>query len=45
MNQLLEILQERPIIIAILLSWPILLYVSKVITQKILFKYELKNKK
>ena len=40
MNQLIEILYERPIIIAILLFWPLLLWILKVISQKVLFKYE-----
>lgn len=45
MNQLIEILQERPIIVAVLLFWPIFLLVAKIVTQKIYFRYELKNKK
>jgi len=43
MNQLIEILSERPIIIAILLFWPLLLWILKVISQKVLFKYESKK--
>jgi len=43
MNQLIEILQERPIILAILIFWPIFLFVAKVIAQKVLFKYESKK--
>jgi hypothetical protein len=45
MNQLIEILKEKPIIIAILISWPIFLLVAKVVTQKVIVMYELKNKK
>ncbi len=43
MKQLIEILTERPIIIAVLLFWPFLLWFLKVVSQKVLFKYE--NKK
>jgi len=43
MNQLIEILSERPIIIAILLFWPFLLWILKVVSQKVLFKYEAKK--
>ncbi len=42
MSQLIEILSARPEIILILLFWPFLLWFLKVITQKILFKYESK---
>ncbi len=42
MSQLIEILSTRPEIILILLFWPFLLWFLKVITQKILFKYESK---
>ena len=42
MNQLIEILQERPVIIAVLLLWPVFLWIAKVISQKVLFKYEKK---
>ena len=40
MQQLIEILSKRPIIIAILLFWPMFLWVAKVICQKVLFKYQ-----
>ena len=40
MNQLIEILTERPVIIAVLLLWPAFLYFAKFISQKVLFKYE-----
>jgi len=40
MSQLIEILSDRPIIIAILLFWPIFLWISKCISQKVLFKYQ-----
>jgi len=40
MNQLIEILSTRPEIIFILLSWPVFLWVAKVISQKVLLKYE-----
>jgi hypothetical protein len=43
MNQLIEILKERPIILAILISWPLFLWVAKIIAQKVLFKYERKK--
>ena len=43
MNQLIEISQERPVIIAILISWPIFLFVAKIVSQKVLFKYEAKK--
>jgi hypothetical protein len=43
MNQLIEILQERPIILAILIFWPLFLWAAKIIVQKVLFKYEEKN--
>jgi hypothetical protein len=39
MSQLIEILSQRPEIICILISWPLLLWVLKVISQKIYFKY------
>jgi hypothetical protein len=42
MAQLLEMLSTRPEIICILLFWPFLLWVLKVISQKVLFKYESK---
>lgn len=40
MSQLIEILSQRPMIIAILLLWPIFLWVAKIISQKVLFKYQ-----
>ena len=40
MQQLIQILSDRPIIIAILLLWPIFLWVAKIICQKVLFKYQ-----
>ena len=43
MNQLIEILKERPVIIAILIFWPVFLWVAKIISQKVLFKYEAKK--
>ena len=39
MSQLIEILFQRPVIICILISWPLLLFLLKVISQKIYFKY------
>jgi hypothetical protein len=42
MAQLLEMLSARPEIICILLFWPFLLWVLKVISQKVLAKYEAK---
>ena len=42
MQQLIEILNQRPIIIAVLLSWPFFLWIAKVIAHKIYFKYEKK---
>ena len=44
MQQLIEILSERPIIIAVLISWPLLLWVLKVASQKALAMYEARNK-
>jgi len=40
MEQLIQILSERPEIICILLSWPLLLWLLQIISQKILYKYE-----
>ncbi len=40
MAQLFDILSSRPEIILVLLFWPFLLWFLKVVTQKILFKYE-----
>jgi hypothetical protein len=40
MKQLIEILIDRPIIIAVLLFWPIFLWGANYISQKILFKYQ-----
>jgi hypothetical protein len=42
MEQLIKILSERPIIVAVLLSWPFFLWIAKIIAQKIYFKYEKK---
>ena len=42
MSQLIDILSERPVIIAILLFWPFLLWLLKVVSQKLLAKYEAK---
>ncbi len=38
MQQLIEILSQRPIIIAVLLFWPFFLWIAKVIAHKICFK-------
>ena len=43
MQQLIEILSARPEIICILISWPVLLFLLKVISQKIYFKFEKKK--
>ncbi len=40
MSQLIEILSDRPIIIAILLFWPAFLWAAKCISQKVLFRYQ-----
>jgi len=42
MAQLMEILSQRPEIICILLFWPFLLWLLKVVSQKVLAKYEAK---
>ena len=42
MAQLIEMLSQRPEIICILLFWPFLLWLLKVISQKVLAKYEAK---
>ncbi len=42
MSQLIEILSNRPEIICVLLSWPFLLWLLKVLSQKVFFEY---NKK
>ena len=42
MAQLFDILSKRPEIILVLLFWPLLLWLLKVISQKVLFKYEKK---
>jgi len=42
MVQLFDILSARPEIILVLLFWPFLLWFLKVVTQKVLFKYEKK---
>ena len=43
MNQLIEVISNRPIILFVLISWPILLWLGKVVSQKVLFKYESKK--
>ncbi len=43
MEQLIEILSQRPIIIFVLISWPIILWLGKTISQKVLFSYEAKK--
>jgi len=40
MKQLIEMLSNDPQIICILLFWPLLLWVLKVISQKVYFKYQ-----
>jgi len=42
MQQLIEILNQRPIIILVLISWPLLLFILKVVSQKVMSKYEAK---
>jgi len=42
MAQLMEMLSQRPEIICVLLFWPFLLWVLKVVSQKVLAKYEAK---
>jgi len=44
MQQLVDILSNRPEIICILLFWPFLLWLLKVVSQKIYFAYEKKIK-
>ena len=43
MQQLIEILSNRPEIICVLLFWPLLLWVLKVASQKMYFKFEKKK--
>lgn len=43
MDQLIETLNARPMIIVTLISWPILLFILKVVSQKIMAKYEAKK--
>ena len=45
MNQLIEVISDRPMILFVLISWPILLWVGKVVSQKVLFSYENKKQK
>jgi len=40
MQQLIQILSERPVIIAVLLLWPAFLWIAQIVSQKILYKYE-----
>jgi len=40
MSQLIDILSDRPVIIAVLLFWPFFLWAAKTIAQKVYFKYE-----
>jgi len=42
MAQLMEMLSQRPEIICVLLFWPFLLWLLKVVSQKVLAKYEAK---
>lgn len=44
MEQLIQIISERPTIIAVLLLWPFFLWIAKIISQKVLLRYEKKLK-